>query len=311
MAYYHIGRIEDPKTLIKKHKEFFKDRDFKGRIYISEQGINGQASGLSPHADEYMAWVGQSFQEMAFKVHMLDEHTFEKMTVKYRKELVSVRCEVDFSYRAEHVSPSQWKEMLKNRSEDTLLLDVRNHYESLIGHFEGAERPDVETFREFPEYIKKLKKARNPKETKVLMYCTGGIRCEFFSSMMKKEGFENVYQLEGGVINYGIEYGDEHWKGKLFVFDDRLAVPISDGAENPITCCSYCTTPNDTYVNCANMDCNALFLTCRSCLEAHRGCCSEECGAASRVRPFVSDGKPFRKWSHEEKLALQGGTFCR
>lgn len=305
LAYYSITKVEDPKALVKKHKEFFKSRDFKGRIYISEQGINGQASGRADHADEYMAWLAGDtrFEKMPFKVHLSNEHAFEKMTVKYREELVAVRRPVDFSNVGEHVSPEKWKEMLEERNGDTIVIDVRNDYESKIGHFEGAEKPQLETFREFPEYTKKLKETRDPKKTKVMMYCTGGIRCEFFSALMKEEGFENVYQLDGGVINYGLEKGCPHWKGKLFVFDDRLTVPISGQEQEPISECKHCGCPNDTYVNCANMDCNELFLTCPSCLEEHKGCCSEACEKAPRVRQYQKNGKPFRKWKHEEKVA--------
>ena len=110
----------------------------------------------------------------------------------------------------------------------TLILDVRNDYEWKIGRFEGSELPPLETFREFPAYAKKLKEERDPKTTSVMMYCTGGIRCEFFSALMKKEGFEKVVQLDGGVIHYGLKEGSDHWEGKLFVFDDRLAVPMGE-----------------------------------------------------------------------------------
>ena len=118
--------------------------------------------------------------------------------------------------------------MLEKKDENTLLLDVRNDYESAIGHFEGAERPPIKTFREFPDYAEALAKQKNPQKTKVMMYCTGGIRCEVYSALLKEKGFEEVYQLHGGVINYGHKMGNKHWKGKLFVFDDRLSVPISE-----------------------------------------------------------------------------------
>lgn len=302
LAYYFIGKVEDPQAEVNRHKEFFNARDFKGRIYISEQGINGQASGRADHADEYMAWMADRFKGMPFKVHMSTEHAFPKMTVKYRKQLVAVDCEVDFSDVGEHVAPEVWKKMLEERGNETIVLDVRNDYEWKIGHFEGSELPKLETFREFPAYAKKLKEERDPKNTKVMMYCTGGIRCEFFSALMKKEGFEKVYQLDGGVINYGLKEGSDQWKGKLFVFDDRLAVPLAEGSE-PISCCTHCGKANDVYYNCSNMDCNELFLCCPDCLRAHRGCCSSECECAERIRPYQENAKPFRKWDHEQKLA--------
>lgn len=230
LAYYRIGSLDDPQAEVARHKEFLSRLDFKCRIYISEQGINGQASGRADHADEYMAWMrsDERFKEMPFKVHRAEEHVFPKMTVKYRKQLVALDCEVDFSLAGEHISPEEWKKRMAERDKDTLILDVRNDYEWKIGRFEGSELPPLETFREFPAYAKKLKEERDPKTTSVMMYCTGGIRCEFFSALMKKEGFEKVVQLDGGVIHYGLKEGSDHWEGKLFVFDDRLAVPMGE-----------------------------------------------------------------------------------
>lgn len=307
LAYYSITKIEDPHAEVARHHEFFSTRDFKGRIYISEEGINGQASGLAAHAEEYIAWMQADprFQKMPFKIHRSAEHAFPKMTVKYRKQLVAIDCQVDFSDRGEHVSPDEWKKMLEERDAETLVLDVRNDYEWQVGHFEGSELPKLETFREFPTYAKKLKEERDPKKTAVMMYCTGGIRCEFFSAVLKKEGFEKVYQLDGGIINYGLENGSEHWKGNLFVFDDRLVVPLGEEKEEPISTCTHCNKKHDVYYNCANMDCNHLFVCCIDCLKGHKGCCSSECEQENRIRPYNEDGssKPFRKWDHQEKLA--------
>lgn len=301
LAYYSVEPLKDPHEEIRLHKEFLKDRDFKGRIYISEQGINGQSSGRAGDAGEYMIWMKERFQKMPFKIHGSSEHAFPKMTIKYRRQLVAIDCPVDFSQTGEHVSPTIWKKMLEEEDSETIVLDVRNDYEWKIGHFKGAELPRLETFRQFPAYAKKLKEEKDPQKTRVMMYCTGGIRCEFFSALMKQEGFENVYQLDGGVINYGLKEGGEQWEGKLFVFDDRLAVPMGEG--EPISSCVHCKIPNDVYHNCANMDCNALFLSCSNCLKDHRGCCCEACESAPRIRPYQENGKPFRKWDYQEKMA--------
>ncbi|HSX13941.1 MAG TPA: rhodanese-related sulfurtransferase [Chlamydiales bacterium] len=306
LAYYHIGRIDNPQLEVERHKEFFKTRDFKGRIYISEQGINGQSSGREDHAEEYIAWLRSDprFEKIDIKIHKSDQHAFPKMTVKYRKQLVAIDCDVDFSFVGEHISPREWKKKLETKDENTLLIDVRNDYEWEVGHFEGAELPKLETFRQFPAYAKALKEKCDPTKTTVMMYCTGGIRCEFYSAVMKKEGFENVFQLDGGVIEYGLQEGDEKWKGKLFVFDDRLVVPIGKGDTAPISHCSLCQTTCDVYYNCANMDCNKLFICCLSCLKKHQGCCCSSCLETGRVRPYKEDAIPFRKWNHEEKAAM-------
>ncbi len=307
LAYYYIGHIENPEEEMARHKEFFKTRDFKGRIYISHQGINGQSSGSEAHAQEYIEWMRQDerFCGIDFKIHKADQHAFPKMTVKVRKQLVAIDCEVDFSKRGESLSPQAWKQKLEEKEEGTLLLDVRNDYEWDVGHFDGAELPKLKTFREFPSYAKELKEKVDPKTTPVMMYCTGGIRCEFYSAVLKQEGFEKVYQLDGGVIGYGLEEGVDHWKGKLFVFDDRLVVPITEETVAPISHCRHCGTSCDVYYNCANMDCNELFVSCLSCLKEHQGCCKGDCLEHGRVRPYREDAIPFRKCSHESKMAMK------
>ncbi|MCC6128272.1 MAG: rhodanese-related sulfurtransferase [Chlamydiae bacterium] len=306
IAYYYLGGLEDPHVEIARQKEFFSKRDILGRLYISGLGINAQMSALSAHADEYIAWMRSDsrFANVQYKIHRSHEHAFPKATVKYRRQLVAIDREVDFSKTGEHVSPKVWKEMLDARGENTVVIDVRNDYEWKIGHFQGADLPPFETFREFPQYAAELKEKCDPKKTRVMMYCTGGIRCEYYSALMKEEGFDDVYQLDGGVINYGFECGSDRWDGKLFVFDDRMVVPLSPTA-GTICQCKHCESPTDVYYNCENMDCNELFVSCAECLKKVKGCCCTSC-FDGRVRAIREDGsaKPFRKCSFEEKLAL-------
>ncbi|MCI5052403.1 MAG: rhodanese-related sulfurtransferase [Simkaniaceae bacterium] len=296
LAYYYFGTIEDPDLEVKNHKEFFKTQDVKGRIYISNKGINGQMSASPESSNAYQAWLHTRYPEIEFKIHHHTEHAFAKMTVKHRT-LVAMGEEAEAQDGGDHVSPEQWAQMIENKDDDTIIVDVRNRYEWEVGHFEGAELPDLDTFREFPEYARNLKSERDPSKTKVMMYCTGGIRCELYSALMKKEGFENVFQLQGGVIKYGQKQGAKHWRGKLFVFDDRLVTPISEDNTETISHCHFCDTPTDTYYNCANMDCNELFLACKQCVSTHKGCCQSSCESAPNVRPFqeTDNPKPFRK----------------
>ncbi len=294
LAYYIFTPIEDPHVEVAKHQEFVNTHDITCRVYISEEGINGQMSASLDAAEAYMQWLKSDprFSEVVFKIHTYPEHVFPRATVKYRQQIVAMDEKVDFSKVGQHVSPEEWKRMLQNRDENTILIDVRNDYEWEIGHFEGAELPKLDTFRKFPDYARQLKQERDPAKTKVMMYCTGGIRCELYSALMKKEGFEQVFQLDGGVINYGLKEGSELWQGKLFVFDDRLAVSIDGQDVEPISACRHCHKPSDTYHNCANMDCNELFLCCPECAEKFLGCCSVECESAPRLRPFVKADKP-------------------
>lgn len=297
LAYYRFTHLEDPHLEIKKHKEFFENKDVTGRIYISEEGINGQMSGLSEEVYLYQQWLREDprFQDISFKIHTHHENVFPRMTVKYRKQLVALDEKVDLAETGIHVSPHKWAEMLENEK-DVLLLDVRNNYETTVGHFENAVLPPLEKFRDFPSYVDDLKQKVDPK-TKVMMYCTGGIRCEVFSALMKKKGFSEVYQLDGGIINYGLKEGSKHWRGKLFVFDDRLACSIDGKEESPISKCLHCHLPSDTYYNCANMDCNELFLCCHSCHETYSGACSHLCKSSPRLRPYNPENgnKPFRR----------------
>ena len=307
LAYYWIGPIEDPAHEMVRHQDFFRERDVRCRIYISKQGINGQLSARQDHAKEFMQWMlsDSRFEGLAFKIHGLQEHVFPKTTVKVRRQLVAMDCEVDLSRRGVSIDPVEWKKMLEQQDPNTIVIDVRNDYEWDVGHFEGAERPSCESFREFPSFTEQLKKRVDPKSARIMMYCTGGIRCEFYSALMKQQGFEKVYQLDGGVIDYGLKVGSDHWEGKLFVFDDRLVVPISQDEAPPISRCLHCDTECDVYFNCANMDCNHLFICCQNCLKQHQGCCCSEC-QSGRVRPYREDGscKPFRKYSAEAKQAL-------
>lgn len=296
LAYYIFTSIDNPHLEVQKHKYFFENKDVSGRIYFSEGGINGQMSGQMEACEEYMSWLraDSRFSTISFKIHSVEQNIFPRMTVKYRQQLVALDEVVNPEEGGEHVSPQQWKEMLE--SGEYLILDVRNRYEWEIGHFEEATLPPIDTFREFPAYATQLSEEVDPATTKVMMYCTGGIRCELYSALLKNRGFDQVYQLSGGVIGYGLQEGNQHWKGKLFVFDDRLAIPIDGKEADPITECAYCSIPCDTYYNCANMDCNALFISCLTCLDRLKGCCQESCQEAPRVRHYERGGnRPFRR----------------
>jgi UPF0176 protein len=301
LAFYRFTDIPNPHQEVAAHKAFFKNRQITSRIYISENGINGQMSGTKEDAEEYMKWMHANplYKDIPFKIHPYHENVFPRQTVKYRKQLVALDEEVDLSLAGEHASPELWKTLLE--SEDRpLLIDVRNDYEWQVGRFEGAECPPCETFREFRSYTDELKTRVDPKKTPVMMYCTGGIRCELYSALMKKEGFEQVYQLDGGVINYGLQQGSEHWLGRLFVFDDRMTVPIADEPTPVIGTCHFCEKANDSYYNCANMDCNTLFLCCPDCIVKYQGCCCETCKTSPKVRPYhlQNPHKPFRRAHH-------------
>ncbi|HRD55005.1 MAG TPA: rhodanese-related sulfurtransferase [Parachlamydiaceae bacterium] len=305
LAYYQIAPIKDAQKEVLTHKDFFKGRDITSRIYISEDGINGQMCASYQDAEDYITWMSarEEFKEMAFKLTPHHEQAFPRLVVKYRKQLVAFTRKLNLEKRGVHVSPAEWKRMLQEKNEK-IVIDVRNQYEWKVGRFEGANLPPCETFRDFDKYAEELKEKVDPKKTAVMMYCTGGIRCEFYSAALMEHGFEKVYQLEGGVINYGNEEGSKHWLGKLFVFDDRLVVPISNEKTEVIGTCHHCKTAFEAYYNCANMECNQLFICCKDCLETYLGCCCTECKNAKRVRPYHHQNhKPFLRLHHyREKI---------
>lgn len=301
LAFYHLASIENPDLEVEAQKNFIAGRSITCRLYVSAGGINGQMSAYRDDAIAYMEWMQSRplFQEMPFKIHYWHEHVFPRQQVKKRKELVALGREVDFSQRGTHLKPAEWKEMLESEKK-SLLIDVRNSYEYDVGHFKGAENPECDTFKEFTAYTEKLADRYPEEKPPVMMYCTGGIRCEFYSVLLKEKGFEEVYQLEGGVIDYGIKEGGEHWKGKLFVFDDRMTVPIAEGDTEKTGKCMFCETISEHYYNCANMECNRLFLSCPRCLEERAGCCSEACKNSTKIRPYHHQDphKPFKKYYH-------------
>ena len=310
LAYYVIEKITDSKRIIKEHKQFLESVDCKGRIYIGPQGINAQLSIARSDLEKYLEFLKMDpiFNSADLKAHADSSHRFAKLTIKYREQIVALDLDVDFSKRGEYISPEEFEKKLDQRDENTILIDVRNNYESEVGYFEGALKPDRKTFREFIEYADQLAtNTENKKEKTVLMYCTGGIRCEFYSPLMKERGFDKVYQLKGGVIGYGLSQGAKHWRGKLFVFDDRLVVPISSDNEEVISHCKLCNASTDLFYNCANMDCNSLFLSCKKCAIAHKGCCQTTCEGAPRVREMDKENvrpQPFRKLPFEKKQEM-------
>jgi UPF0176 protein len=297
ILYYNFAKITEPERFCKEHKRFCKDNNLKGRIYISSEGLNGTCSGTKEEVEAYKeyVWSLPGFENTEFKQDSSEYIPFAKLICKVREEIVSLHVDdVDPKDGGNHLMPSEWRKVMES-GEDYVMIDVRNNYESKIGHFKGALKPDLKNFYDFPQW---LEEAEIPKDKKVLMYCTGGIRCEKFSVLMKEEGWDDVNQLHGGILNYAKEEEGAHFKGKCFVFDDRLVVPVNPNDLEPIAHCEITGKAADTYINCANMECNKLFVCSEEGAEIMEGCCSEECKESEFKRPFDPENafKPFRKW---------------
>lgn len=290
LLYYKYVTIEDPETFAAEHLAFCKENGLKGRILVGSEGINGTCSGTIEQTDKYMEYVksDERFKDMWFKIDETDGHAFKKMHVRPRKEIVNFSLEEDVNplkLTGEYLKPVEFFEQMQK--EDTVILDTRNDYEFDLGHFRGAIRPDIENFRDLPEWILENRELFEGK--KVLAYCTGGIRCEKFTGWMKREGFEDVAHLEGGIVTYGKdpEVQGELWDGQCYVFDERIAVPINHVNPTIVGKDHFDGTPCERYVNCANPECNAKILCSEENEHFYMRSCSDECRVHPRNRYFV------------------------
>lgn len=293
LLYYMYVPIEDPEEFAKEHKAFCNELGLKGRILVANEGINGTVSGPVEQTDRYMEAMKQDprFAEMVFKIDEADGHAFPKMKVRARPELVTLRLEDDVNpneVTGKYLEPKEFFERLQD--EDTIVLDARNDYEYDLGHFRGAIRPDIKNFRDLPEWVRENKELLGDK--KIITYCTGGIRCEKFSGWLVKEGFEDVAQLHGGIVTYGKdpEVQGELWDGQLYVFDDRIGIPVNQ-KEHVIVGKDYFTgEPCERYVNCANPACNKKILCSEESEHKYMRSCSDECRAHPRNRYVAEHG---------------------
>jgi UPF0176 protein len=296
LLYYQFTPIADPNAFRDEHYQLCQKLGLRGRILVAAEGLNGTVAGPPEATAAYIRAVSSmaGFESIEWKRDICETVPFDKLKVKVRKSLVSLgECEVTVPKEktpqntGKYLEPAEWKRVLES-DEDFVLLDVRNNYEAEVGRFDGAQVPPYENFHDFPKWADEL---AEHKDKKILMYCTGGIRCEKFSTLLVEKGFSDVNQLHGGILTYGKQFGSEHFSGSCFVFDDRLTVKLAPDAK-PIAQCRFCAANEDRMLNCANMECNELFVCCDVCARTHEGTCSAECRAAGWVRPF--DEKTFR-----------------
>lgn len=278
ISFYRYVRIEQPADMRDRLFLLWTKLNCLGRIYLAKEGINAQMSVPEHHYEQFLEALHAmpEFRDIPIKVAVEDNgKSFLKLTVKVRHKIVADGLDdgaFDPGNVGNHLDAEQWNALLD--AEDVVVVDMRNHYESEVGHFEKAQCPDAETFRdELPEVLEMLK---GKEEQPVMLYCTGGIRCEKASAWLRHHGFQNVNQLHGGIIDYHRQVEAKglrnRFRGKNFVFDERLGERISNDV---IAECHQCGTTCDTHVNCAN--CNLLFIQCPDCAKKHESCCSDEC----------------------------------
>lgn len=309
LSFYQYAKIENPQQFRDDLFLAWSKLDALGRIYVAHEGINAQMSVPAENLEAFRETLEVYGFMKGIRLNVAveqDDLSFLKLTVKVRKKIVADGLNdatFDVTNKGIHLRAKEFNELLEDP--DTIVVDFRNHYESEIGHFEGAITPDVDTFREsLPIINEKLQEHKENK--KLLMYCTGGIRCEKASAYFKHHGFKNVFQLEGGIIEYTRQVKEEGLKskfiGKNFVFDHRLGERITDDI---IANCHQCGKPCDTHVNCSNEACHLLFIQCNECAEAMHGCCSDDC--LGIIQLPIEEQKRLRKGQQKGNLIFKKG----
>ncbi|MFD2117820.1 rhodanese-related sulfurtransferase [Paenibacillus yanchengensis] len=287
LLYYKFVPVPDAETYAKEHLAFCKKLEVKGRILIADEGINGTLSGTIEQTEQYIAHMRANplFSDMVFKIDDTHEHAFKKIFVRYKQELVTLRYDKPLdpnTLSGTRLSPEQFHEYLQR--DDVIVLDGRSDYEFDLGHFRNAIRPDLDAFREFPEWLRA--NMAEHKDKPILTYCTGGIRCEKLTGVMLSEGFTDVYQLEGGIVTYGKDENVKGrlWDGKCYVFDERISVTINNTDEAVVVGkCYHCNAPAETYINCADDRCHRQHIVCDQCEEQYHHYCSEHCEENGRA----------------------------
>lgn len=285
LLYYKFIPIHGYALFAQHHLHFCQQLGVKGRIIIAPEGINGTLSGTVKQTELYMDALknDERFADIVFKIDEAEEHVFDKLFVRAKEELVTFHAGEKGNpllRTGKYLSPRQWREMIQR--DDVIILDGRTGYEYDLGHFKNALRPEVTSFREFPQWIRE--NFLHYKEKTILTYCTGGIRCEKLTAFLLSEGFTHVAQLHGGIVSYGKDetVKGAFWEGLCYVFDKRIAVPINH-QEHVITGrCIYCGAPCERYVNCANLDCHKQHFQCELCERTTMRSCSNKCKTAPR-----------------------------
>jgi UPF0176 protein len=280
ISFYKYNHIKNPKAFRDDLYVLLENCQVLGRIYIALEGINAQISVPTT--------LFESFKNQLYSISFLkgvrlntavDDNgkSFFKLKILVRNKIVADGLNdetFDVTDRGTHVSAREFNQLADKK--DTIIVDMRNHYESEVGHFKNAICPDVDTFREELKVVEDL--LTKQKDKNLLMYCTGGIRCEKASAWFKHRGFKNVFQLDGGIIEYAKQVKDQDLEnkfiGKNFVFDERLGERISPEI---ISCCHQCGKPCDTHTNCKNDGCHLLFIQCKECAAKYNNCCSPDC----------------------------------
>lgn len=308
ISFYRYFHVEDPQEFKERLMNDLGEIGVYGRIYVAYEGINAQISVPTNNVDQLRAYLDRDkdMNGVPFKIAVEDDgKSFYKLTIKVRDKVLADGLNdktFDVTDVGNHLNAEQYNQAIE---EGAIVIDMRNHYETEVGHFEGAYCPDSDTFRDLLPHVEE--KFADKKEEKILLYCTGGIRCEKASAYLKHKGFKDVNQLKGGIIQYAHEVEEQgldcKYKGKNFVFDERLGEKIT---EDILSECHQCGKPCDDHTNCKNDACHLLFIQCTECAEKMNGCCTAECQHVLTLPE--AEQKALRKAAADRAKELGGDT---
>lgn len=291
-SFYKYVPIQYPGEYSDDHRTYCKSLGLCARVIIAEEGINGVISGPAEACRQYRQELTQvqGFEDIHFKIAATEKPYLRKVRVKHKSEIVNsglqaIHDQSPLKDCGPHLTPAEFKAM-KDR-DDVVILDVRSDYETAVGRFKNAVTLPIHNFREFPDYLDQLS---NYRSKKILTYCTGGIKCEKATAILKANGFEDVYQLEGGILNYAKRENGEDFQGKCYVFDERVIVDVNEVNPEIITQCIHCSKVSARVINCANAACHQQVVICEDCGWEWEGCCSRECKEHPLKRPYDGTG---------------------
>ena len=285
LLFYKYVDLQNPELMVLEHLHWCLQNDIQGRVFFASEGVNGTVSGSIENIEKYKQQL-TSYPELSdiwFKEDEAEEHAFKKMHVRLKNEIVRGDLKnVYIEHGGRRLSPEELLTLYKEEK-DFVIVDARNWYESKIGRFKNAITPPMKNFREWKKVVDE--DLKNYKDKTVVTYCTGGIRCEKASAYMVESGFKNVFQLDGGIINFIKKFPDTYWEGGMFVFDERRVVePNSKDELKHIANCHFCGEPTSYYINCHNTYCDKIIVSCHKCKVEKDYCCSDECRSSPKKR---------------------------
>lgn len=281
LLYYKYIQLEKPQDILTWQKNLCDQLGFKGRIIISHEGINATLEGIKENVEKYVDEMKKDsrFVDIHFKKSTGTGKAFPKMSIKVRQEIVSAHLDKDDvnpnETTGKYLSPENLHEMYE-KGEEFYVIDMRNDYEHKSGHFKNSILPNLGNFRDLPNIIKDIE---NFKDKNVVTVCTGGVRCEKASGYLVKKGFKNVSQLHGGIVSYMEKFPNQYFKGKLYVFDQRVLMGFeTDSPQHEIVGrCGKCNTQSENYINCQYPQCHKHMICCKNCIETDGMFCNDKC----------------------------------